>query len=217
MRNKANNLANAISRETFKKLFLLYIVGNFQSGVYGKLRLHKIVYMIERKIEIKPFEFSKYHYGQYSESLDEAQDQLLSMGYLIATPLRTEFPGRSGNLFELADKGMRTYYSLFIDKINPNLKKKIRDTIKRYGYLSEEDLLKVVYKLPEFAVAGFNSVIISEQLPDFLEIKGLSSDDIEELEISLNPRFINLLNRMDNAFEQYQFDPQKVKKVARLI
>ena len=217
MRNKPNNLADAISKETFKKLFLLYIIGNFQTGVYGKLRLHKIVYMIERKIEIKPFEFRKYHYGQYSESLDEAQDQLLSMGYLIATPLKTKFPEQSGNLFELADKGMRTYYSLFIDKIDRNMKKMIREAIKRYGYLSEEDLLKAAYKFPEFAVAEFSSVIFSEQLPDFLEVKGLTSDDIEELEISLNPRFINLLNRMDNAFEQYQFDPQKVRKVAELI
>ena len=83
--------------------------------------------------------------------------------------------------------------------------------------MSEPELIKIAYGFPEFALAEWDGVIFSEQLPDFLEVKGLREEDIEELEISLNPRFINLLNRMDNAFEQKEFDPQKVEKVVELL
>jgi len=206
-----------ISKETFKKLFLLYTVSEFQKGVSGKKRLHKIVYIIERDSDIKPFEFKKFLYGQYSESLDDIQDQLLSMGYLMATPLETKSPDYSGNLFESADKELARYYSLFIEKINLKMKQKIGAAIRKYGYLSESELVKIAYKFPEFALAKWDDVIFPEQLPDFLEVRGLNEDDIEELEISLKPRFINLLNRMDNAFEQNEFDPQRVKKVVELL
>jgi len=218
MKNKENKLENVISKETFKKLFLLYTVSKFQKGVFGKKRLHKIVYIIERDFDIKPFEFKKFWYGEYSESLDDIQDQLLSMGYLVATPLKTTAPDHSGNLFELADKKLSKYYSLFIEKINPNLKRKINSVIKKYGYLSETELIEVAYNFREFIHAQWDSIIFSECLPnEFLRVESLNEEDIEELEISLNPRFVNLLNRMDNVFEQNEFDPQKVKKVVNLI
>jgi uncharacterized protein YwgA len=198
-------------------LFLLYVVSRYQKGVYGKKRLHKVVYMTERDSDLKPFEFRKYHYGQYSESLDEIKDQLLSMGYLTASPLDTKTPAHEGNKFELADRDLGTYYSVLLEKINPKLKKKIDGTIKEYGYLDEPKLTEIAYGLPEFIEATFEGVILNEEMPDCLEVNGLDIDDIEELEISLNPRFINLVKRMDNAFEQGDFDPDKVKKVVDLV
>lgn len=217
MRNLTDNLVNTISKETFKKLFLLHIIGEFQRGVFGKKRLHKIVYIIERDFDLKPFEFKRYYYGQYSESLDDIQDQLLSMGYLVATPLEPTDPEHSGNRFELADRRLSAYYSLFIENIHPRIKQKIRKIIGKYGYMKESELIEIAYQFPEFIHAQEESVILPEQLPDFLELKGLDVDDIEELEISLNPRFISLLNKVDNAFEQNEFDPQKVRKVVELL
>ena len=48
MRNLTDNLLNVISKETFKKLFLLHVIGEFQNGVFGKKRLQKIIYIMER-------------------------------------------------------------------------------------------------------------------------------------------------------------------------
>ncbi len=217
MGKKKTHQANTISKDSFKRLFLLYVVSRYQKGVYGKKRLHKVVYMTERDFDIKPFEFRKYHYGQYSESLDEIKDQLLSMGYLTASPLDTKTPEHVGNKFELADRDLGTYYSLLLEKIDPKLKKKIDETIEEYGYLDEPKLTKIAYELPEFIDATFESVILNEEMPDCLVVNGLDIDDIEELEIGLNPRFINLVKRMDNAFEQGDFDPDKVKKVVDLV
>jgi len=211
------NSSGSISKETFKKLFLLYIVSKFQRGVFGKKRLHKIVYIIERESDLKPFEFKKYHYGEYSDPLDDIQDQLLSMGYLVAAPLDTKSAEHSGNIFELADKDLEQYYSVFMEKINPQLKEKIDTSIRDYGYLPESELLELAYSFPEFVHAGFDSLIFPEQMPARFKIEDVKEEDIEELEISLNPRFINLLNQLDNAFEQSEFDPKKVKKVVKLI
>jgi len=217
MENAENNSMNTISKETFKKLFLLYTVGKFNKGVFGKKRLQKIVYIIERESEIKPFEFKKYLYGQFSESMDDMQDYLLSMGYLIASPLKTTSSDHSGNLFELADKKLIQYYSSFMENINAKLIKRIDTIINNYGYLPESELTKIAYAFSEFALAGWDSILFKEELPNRIAIKNIDEDDIEELEISLNPRFINLINRMDNVFEQDEFDPQKVKKVVELI
>jgi len=206
-----------ISKETFKKLFLLYTIGKFQKGVFGKKRLHKIAYIIEREFELKPFEFKRYHYGQYSETMDAVQDQLLSMGYLTAYPLEITSPDRSGNKYELADKDLGQYYSTFMEKINSNLIKKIDAVIENCGYMPEEKLVELAYSFPEFIRAKSEEIIFNEALPDCFHVKDLSEEDIEELEISLNPRFVNLLNRLDNAIEQNEFDPQKVKKVVELI
>jgi len=207
----------AISKEAFKKLFLLYAISRFKKGVFGKKRLHKIVYIIERELEIKPFEFKKYFYGQYSEGMDEIQDQLLSMGYLLAAPLNTTSSEYSGNLFTLADKDLAYYYSILMEKIHPSLTRKIDTVINDYGYLSEKDLVEKAYSFPEFIHAKPDDTIFSEELPDTLDANGLSDDDIEELEIGLNPRFVNLINRIDNVIEQDEFDLRKVKKVVSLV
>lgn len=210
---KSKNSKKSISKDTFKKLFMLYTVGKFQQGVFGKKRLHKIVYIIERESEIKPFEFKKYFYGQYSDSMDVFQDQLLSMGYLVASPLDPISPGQTGNIFELADKQLHQYYSIFMENIDPKLKNQIDNVIKEFGYLSEPELVEIAYRFPEFIHTEWDRIIFSESTPSRISVAKLDDDDIEELEISLNPKFINLLNRMDNAFDQTDFDPQKVSKV----
>jgi len=104
-----------------------------------------------------------------------------------------------------------------MEKINSNLIKKIDAVIENCGYMPEEKLVELAYSFPEFIRAKSEEIIFNEALPDCFHVKDLSEEDIEELEISLNPRFVNLLNRLDNAIEQNEFDPQKVKKVVELI
>ena len=206
-----------LSKETFKKLFLLYVISQFQKGVFGKKRLHKIIYIIERESEIKPYEFKKYFYGQYSEPMDDIQDQLLSMGYIVATPLKTDLNGHSGNIYELADKNLADYYSVIMENIDSTLTNRIKAVINEYGYLKEKELVEKTYSFPEFVHTAWDNIIHPERIPDCLKVGNISDDDVEELEISLNPNFINLLNRIDNAFEQTKFNPDKVRKVVELI
>lgn len=209
--------SRTISKEVFKKLFILYAVGRFQKGVYGKKRLHKIIYIFERESDIKPFAFKKHHYGQYSEPLDDVKDQLLSMGYMQASPLKTISDDHSGNIFEISDKDLQNYYSLIMEKIKPSLTRRLDDVIAEYGYLPEDKLIELVYSFPEFIHAGFDSIIFPEQIPERVEVADLSEEDIEELEISLNPRLINLFQRIDNSFEESEFDTQRVKKIVELV
>lgn len=209
--------SKGLSKDTFKRLFLLYVIDQFKNGVYGKKRLHKIVYTIERDENLKPFEFKKYHHGQYSENLDEIQDQLLATGHISAAPLKTKQVDREGNKFELVDKNLPTYLATFMEKIAPKIKRKVDRIIKEYGYLPEKELVELAYKFPEFAHVAFGDTIFEENLPDYLPVKNLSEDDLEELEIGLNPVFVIALRRLDEASRRSDFDPKKVKKVVRLI
>jgi len=208
---------DALRKETFKKLFLLYVIGQFKKGVFGKKRLHKVVYIGERESDTKPFEFKKYHYGQYSDSMDEILDQLLAMGYVNATPLKTISLEHSGNKFELTDKDLARYYSVLLEKIDSDLKRKVDLAIKDYGYLPEPELVEKAYEFKEFIHARWEDIILDEQLPECLPAKDLADEDLEELEISLDPRFVNLMNQIDSAVEQGDFDPDKVKRVVKLV
>lgn len=63
-----------ISADTFKRIYLLSMVASFSRGVYGAKRLQKVTYLAERKRpDVRPFEFKKYHYGQFSETLEETK------------------------------------------------------------------------------------------------------------------------------------------------
>ncbi len=206
-----------LPKDTFKRLFLLYVIDRFKKGVYGKKRLHKIVYAIIRDENLKPFEFKKHYHGQYSENLDEIQDQLLATGHISATPLKTKQVDREGNKFELVDKNLSVYLATFMEKIEPKIRRKVDRIIDKHGYLPEKKLVELAYSFPEFAHVALGDTIFEEKLPDYLPIKDLSEDDLEELEIGLNPLFVIALRRLDEASRRGDFDPKKVKKVVRLI
>ena len=46
-----------ISKDTFKRLYLLYTIGRFKEGVYGLLRLNKVVYFGLKDAGLKAFGF----------------------------------------------------------------------------------------------------------------------------------------------------------------
>ena len=76
-----------LSRETYRKLVVLGTIASFSDGIYGAKRLQKIVYLGTRAADTKPFPYIRYHYGQYSEELEDTKDQVLSMGLICAAPM----------------------------------------------------------------------------------------------------------------------------------
>ena len=78
-----------ISSSTFRRLYVLYLLGHFKQGSFGAKRLQKVAYIAEREAKVRPFEYRRSLYGQYSESLDEVKEQLISMDYVDAVPLDT--------------------------------------------------------------------------------------------------------------------------------
>jgi len=186
-----------ISKKTFKRLFLLYTIGQFKDGVYGKLRLNKIVYFILRNLKssyLIPFEFKHDHYGQHSADLDNINEQLLSMNYVKATDLTTE-EAKKGNRYSLTDKKMMTFYRIAMSRIYPKMKKKIDEVVRDYGYLPEKGLRKQAHCDEKYFTSEQGDTLLEENLSDKIKID-LPEDDCEDLELSLDPNFISAMRHL---------------------
>lgn len=221
---------STISADTFRRIFLLNIVDGFRDGSYGLMRLHKITYIVERERQRKKvFEFRKYKHGQYSETLDVTKDQLISMGYITAVPLETakviqfKLAGKTvdvnlgGNIYRIADRTVMDFYRDSFRDISPDLVGVIQEAIDSYGYLAEEQLLRRCYEFPEFVKTNFEDIIFESDLPEQIEVAGLSHDECEELELSLNPRFISAMTKIAEGMEQSTLDMSRVATVDQAL
>lgn len=217
-----------ISPDTFRRLFLLIVIANFRRGSYGLKRLHKVTYIAERsqKMKLRPFEFKKYHHGQYSETLDEIISQLITLGLVVATPLnttiRTIFRLPDGKTIEWLEGGTRFAVSdpeavAFVTRafaaITPEGIATVRYAVRTFGYLPESELLDRCYALPEFNKASFGETIFDSNLPDEIEAPNLSEDECEELEMVLNPKFISAMKKVIQGMDKSTLDLEQVKRV----
>lgn len=216
-----------ISADTFKRLYLLTMIAGFARGSYGLKRLHKITYIAERKQnKLRPFEFKKYHHGQYSETLDEIKDQLISIGLITAIPLDTSIRIKlrlpDDKTIEWLEGGMRYVVSdpdataLFIrifKSISPDEMSAMHSVIEEYGYLPEQELLERCYEFPEFNEVKFEETIFEPNLPDTLEVPNLSEDEYEELEMALSPKFMPAMKRIVEGMDNSKLDLEQVKEV----
>lgn len=181
-----------ISKETFKRLFLLYTIGQFKDGVYGKLRLNKIAYLILRKhTDLVPFEFKHDHYGQHSDELDTINEQLSYMNHTSVSPLK----GGRGNRYGLERKDAIRFYSVALGQISPRLKKAVDEIVEQNGYLSEAELKKVAYCDDLFLNSQEGDILLKEKLPKRVKVD-LPEEDCEDLELSLDPKFITAMRHL---------------------
>jgi hypothetical protein len=217
----------SISSDTFKRLYLLNVIAGFRRGSYGLKRLHKVTYIAERKQSaLRPFEFKKYYHGQYSDTLDEIKDQLISLGLIVAIPLDTSMKMRlrlsndktiewleGGQRYIAGDPDAVAFLTRAFEAISPEEMSIIRSTIKEFGYLPEQELLELCYAFPEFNKTEFEDTIIDSDLPDRLGISKLSEDECEELEMALSPKFVSAMKRIAEAMDNSKLDLNRVKEV----
>ena len=217
-----------ISADTFKRMYLLSMVAGFSRGVYGAKRLQKITYLVERKqMDIRPFEFKKYHYGQFSETLEEIKEQLISLGLIAAIPLNASvkislrLPDdktvewlEGGVRYIISDPQITQSLVQTFQLISPNLMLAIRSTIRSFGYLPEQELIERCYALPEFIEADFEDTLFESNISDRIEVTNLNEDTCEEMEMALSPKFVVAMKKIVEGIENSRLDLEKVRKVA---
>jgi len=215
----------AISADTFRRIYLLAIIAGFSRGVYGGKRLQKVTYLTERKRpSLRPFEFKKYIYGQFSETLEEVKEQLISLGLIAALPLHTSMKMTTkldDRIGEWLEGGLRyvvtdqqavaSLLESFL-AMSPELVSAIRSTIKEFGYLPEQELIERCYDLPEFKKTDFEELLLEANLPAKVETTNLNEDSCEELDMALSPNFIVSMKRIADGLEDSRLDIEKVAK-----
>src|SRR3989338_7093536 len=73
-----------ISKDTFKKIFLLYMLTQVEKGIYGEYHFLKFIFLLERQSPIRPFTFKLYFEGSYSEDMIRTKDLLLQTHWITS-------------------------------------------------------------------------------------------------------------------------------------
>ena len=205
----SDSAKGSVSANAFKRLFLLCLIGIFENGVYGALRLQKVAYFVERETQTKPFEFKHGPYGQYSEDLEDLKEQLISAGYIAAYP---RGGSGQGNRYVLTESRLRDRFNILLQSLDEELASKIAaPTVREFGYLQEKELRRRAYAFEEFIDSELNDVLFESNLPDSLETDRLSGDECDELELTLNPTFVSAMSKIVQGLEESDIDWDKVE------
>ncbi len=213
-----------ISADTFRRVYLLYVIGQFSKGSYGSVRLQKINYIVQRNNPtVRPFGFKKWRHGQFSHQLDVMKEQLVSMGYVGAVPLDTAIVSQMGDeennqggnkLFLTEFAGLAIYFRV-LKSASPDLPGVISQTVKDFGYKPEAELLDICYQFPEFKAAEEGQVIVESNVSGQLDVD-LTDDECDDLEIAMNPKFISAMNRLSDALKDREVPWDRIPELERM-
>jgi len=219
-----------IPADVFRRIYLYTIIGEFDNGVYGAKRLQKTAYISERdKGIVKPFTYKKHLFGQYSEHLDEIKEQLISLGFVKASPLDTAtkltitvhdktYEGvLGGNRYTISDRDIFRKCESIVLVSQPELMKSTKKAIDQYGYKKEQELINCCYDFEEFKDKKEEDIIFESNLPEWVEMPELSDDECDELILSFTPSFMGFVNKITEGLERTTIDWGKVGKVVLRI
>lgn len=170
-----------ISKDTFKKIFILYLLSQFKKGVYGDFRLQKEVFFLEKHCNLKPFSFKNYKLGPYSEDLARIKDLLLWSGWIAAKDVGKTvayLPNIDDETFSRLTDILDSIFSSFDE-----FEKGIKTFIRVFGHSKSEALRKEAYASEEMKKTKFKEIIFEENLEDKIDVPSLSKDEIEDLEL----------------------------------
>ena len=201
-----------IHKETFQRLTLLYLIGQFPKGVFSSFRLQKVLYYATRDVDPKPFTFHHTDHGQYSR---DAAAQLLTMledGLVERSSLEGTYDGacwRTGKIVSTEElhADFKTGF--------PELAESIEENARGYGLMKQRPLDERVHADPILKKVRKAGVLHRESPEKRIDIC-IDGDDAEDLEILLYPGFLEAMSQLNNTVANTDFDISKVRKIDSL-
>ncbi len=134
------------AQDTTRNLALLFLISKFESGLVGRTRLQKLVYLskIEGHVDLFYYPFHTYLYGPYSSIIFKDLDQLRENGYVIEKKDQIVEPNgqiKYQYTYSLTDKGKEKVVEFQLQSERLGIEK----TVSKYRDLSLSELLKYVY------------------------------------------------------------------------
>ena len=180
-----------MDKETFQRLVLLYLLGQFPRGVFSSHRLQKVLYFATCDVEPKPFTFMHTVYGQYSRDANAKLTEMLEDDLVKRESLKEELSGAlwyRGNDIDpkLMDDAM--------EKGFPELAESIRKSVEQYGFLKQRELNEVAHGDPVLMRTQHGEILFSEANTEDVEVP-LEDNFVEGLEFTLCPGTLHLVKR----------------------
>lgn len=199
-----------LSKDTIKRLFLLYLIGKFEDGVYGNFKFQKVLYFALKDTSKRLFTFKHTDLGQFSSDAQYMLEQLASMGYIKVTEL--PIASDSGNRWVLIDKSVTENYRIILKNYSEELISLVDNSIEKYGYMNWQKLKKIAHNDPDMLKTELFNIIFKENLPETLEIN-LPYEECEDLELSLNPHFVASMTGLIKGVESGKISIEQLRKI----
>lgn len=205
-----------LSQTTVRRLYVLALVAVMPDGVWGRLRLQKMNFFAERESKIRPFAVIRGPYGQFSDELADTVEQLLAAKALMLTTRYSRETGEQvgANEYRLADAGFGKIAEMILAEVAPSLYAGLADA-RKYGLLPEHILREEAYKFFDNDLA-WGIELLSAYVPERFEVKSLENDELDDLEMSLDPTFVQAMLHMESAFAESKIDREKVRVIGDL-
>lgn len=205
-------MSSIIDRETFQRLTLMYLIAQFPDGVDNDRRLQKVLYLAMRDVEPKPFTF---HYTEEGPFSRDASVRLLHM-YEADIVQRVAGNGaHQGARWKAWDTSTCREFCDAYDEGLPQHADALRDCVARHGRLKPWKLDDLLDEDPRLRGLRRGQVLMRETGRRPVRV-ALDDDLAEELDMMLNPEFLQAMERLDRAVAEGRLDTSKVRKIRSL-
>ncbi len=205
-------MSSIIDRETFQRLTLLYLIAQFPDGVDSDRRLQKLLYLAMRDVEPKPFTF---HYTEEGPFSRDASVRLLHM-FETAIVQRVAGNGADqGTRWKAWDTSTCREFCDAYDEGLPQHADALRDSVARYGHLKPYKLDSLLCEDQQLQGLRYGRVLMRETARRPVRV-ALDDDLAEELDMMLNPEFLQAMERLDRAVAEGRLDTSKVRVIRSL-
>lgn len=207
-------MVNTMDKETFQRLTILYLIGQFPNGVFSSFRLQKVLYFGTNgeDLESRPFTFHHTRYGQYSCDARGVLDEMYEEGLLEQEKLTGESKGvrwQTGNLIDA------TVVCNNLEAGFPQLAQAIKASIRKYGFMKQNELDERVHSDEALEKTPTGGVLIEED-PGKRVRTQLDEEIVEELELLLTPGFVPAMAQLTRTVSETDFDTGKVRTIDSL-
>jgi hypothetical protein len=199
-----------LSANTIKKITLLYFVAKFHDGVYSHYRLQKTLYHAIRDSEVKPFKFTYTKHGQYSYNVKTTLSNLHELNYLDQVDINGKKPGKK---WYFTGKINLEEVSQILGLFSKELMQNIDEFVERYGYLSGEELKQIAHEDPILIKASRGDILFDQNIDEWVDID-LPDEDCIDLELSLNPLFVENMTKLTRGIENGEISLEGFRRIA---
>ena len=203
-----------LSKNTFKKLVLLYLTNQFDDGIYTSYRFQKLLYFSIKNLKKHPFAFNHTRNGQYSYNARRIKDSLASIEVLDKTELSNA--KRTGHKWRIADNEASQYFASILPKIDKVIADSIDKNISIFGHLKNDELVAKAEADELLRSTPMGQILFEEELQDYINVD-LDEDECEEIELALNADFIQSIENLVDAIETTPFEVGMVKVVESIL
>ena len=200
-------MAATLDKETFQRLTLLYLVGQFPQGVAGSFRLQKLLYFATREVQPKPFTFRLSAGAPYSHAVSTRLIEMLGADLLAGEILPGAEAGTLWRLGDVVDLEMTRHY---MERGFPDLAQAIRASVGEVESLSADACSGLETRDELLRGSPDDDLLLTEhaagQVPSQMD-----DDENMDVEMLLSPGFLRSLKFMAVGIAEYHHEAARLE------